>query len=64
MTENEESIFARHVHSHAFMFGQLEQEPEDRQAATMAILVQALILSTQDLSAERRAGLFLTKESE
>jgi len=36
--------------------------PEDQSAATAAILMQALILATPDLSAERRAGLFLENE--
>lgn len=62
MTESQEQLFARWTLEQVQQMAMCTDVKEDRGAATVAILVQAIILATPDLSAERRAGLFLENE--
>jgi len=62
MTESQQHLFARWILEQAQQMAFTTNEPEDRGAATAAILAEAMILATPELSAERRAGLFLENE--
>jgi hypothetical protein len=62
MTETQQHLFARWIFEQAQIMAFPTNQPEDREAATMAILVEALTLATPSLSAERRSGLFLENE--
>ena len=63
MTETQEQFFAQELLAFAKRMAFCSNgHPEDQSAATAAILMHALTLATPDLSAERRAGLFLENE--
>lgn len=62
MTDTQEQFFAQELLAFAKRMAFCSSTPEDQSAATAAILMQALIFATPDLSAERRAGLFLENE--
>lgn len=62
MTDTQEQFFAQELLAFAKRMAFCSSTPEDQSAATAAILMQALIIATPDLSAERRSGLFLENE--
>lgn len=62
MTETQELVFAYALLDEATMAAFITDQPGDREAARTAILVQAIILSTPELSNEGRARLFLGEE--
>ena len=57
-----ETQIAQNLHEHAIREAHKIAGPGDLQAVTLTVLMQALIFATPDLSAERRAGLFLENE--
>ena len=59
-----ETQIAQHLHEHAIREAHKIAGPGDLQAVTLTVLMHALTLATPDLSAERRASLFLAKEEE
>jgi len=63
MTELQQSYFSREVLDKAQRMAFITNEPHDRQAATVAILVHALMLATPGLSQDGRQRLFM-KEAE
>ena len=62
MTELQQTLFAQELLDTAQRMAFITNEPHDRQAATMAILVHALMLATPELSQEGRQRLFLKEE--
>ena len=62
MTELQQKLFAHDLLDTAQRFAFITNEPHDRQAATVAILVHALILATPELSEEGRQRLFMKEE--
>jgi len=64
MTESQQHLFARWILEQAQTMAMTTNEPEDRSAAVTAILAEALILSTPELTGEKRARLFLTFKDE
>jgi len=64
MTESQQHLFARWILEQAQIMAGTTNEPEDRSAAVTAILAEALILSTPELTEEKRARLFLTFKDE
>ena len=62
MNETQNLLFATSVLEKVHLAAFVSAHPEDRKAAEVAILVQALILATPGLSPARRAGLFLGDE--
>ena len=62
MTELQEHMFAHELLDTAKRMAFITNEPHDRQAATVAILVHALILATPELSQDCRQRLFLKDE--
>lgn len=57
--EQQEAANAQVVYDKAQMLAFYFSEPQDVAAATAAILQAAFIIATADLSAERRAGMFM-----
>jgi len=57
--EQQEAANAQVVYDKAQMLAFYFSEPQDVAAATAAILQAAFIMATADLSAERRAGMFM-----
>ena len=57
--EQLETSQAMEVYVNANVLAFNTSEPQDVAAATAAILQAAFIMATADLSAERRAGMFL-----
>jgi len=57
--EQLETVSARIVYTQAQTMAFTHSEPQDVAAATAAILQAAFIMATADLSAERRAGMFM-----
>jgi len=57
--EQLEEGYAQALHAHASLLAFMHYGPKDVAAATAAILQAAFILATADLSAERRAGMFM-----
>jgi prephenate dehydrogenase len=62
MTELQEHIFAHELLDTAKRMALITNDLHDRQAATVAILVHALMLATPGLSQEGRQRLFLKEE--
>lgn len=62
MTELQQTLFAQELLDTAQRMAFITNEPHDRQAATTAILVHALMLATPELSQEDRQRLFLKEE--
>ena len=57
--EQIETVQANAIYSQALVMALAHGHPEDIAASAAAILQAAFIMATADLSAERRAGLFL-----
>ena len=57
--EQQEAANAQVVYDKAQMLAFYFSEPQDVAAATAAILQAAFIMATADLSAERRASMFM-----
>jgi len=62
MTETQELVFANALLDEATMAAFVTDQPGDREAARTAILVQALILSTPELTDSGRQRLFMKEE--
>ena len=62
MTNEQELRIANEVWACAWNLARDVSQPQDHEAATVAALMAALVLATLDLSAERRASLFLGDE--
>ncbi len=54
-----ETVQANAIYSQTLLMSLTHGHPEDITAATAAILQAAFIMATADLSAERRAGMFM-----
>jgi hypothetical protein len=59
MTELQETLFSQELLGTSKRMAFITNEPHDRQAATVAILVHALLLATPELSQEGRQRLFM-----
>ena len=57
--EEQEAADAKVVYNNARMLANYNYGPDNVIAATIGILQAAFIMATADLSAERRAGMFL-----
>ncbi len=57
--EEQEAADARVVYNNARMLANYNYGPDNVYAATIGILQAAFIMATADLSAERRAGMFM-----
>jgi len=62
MNDALEQVLAESLHRSAMAMASRSAKTEDHHATTMAILMHAFILATPQLTAERRAGLFLENE--
>lgn len=62
MTELQQTLFAEELHATAVRMAYIASNPEDRQAAVMAMLAHAFTLATPQLSDSGRARIFKGEE--